>query len=344
MSRVPASLTPNYAPIGESPEGPPKLLVVIDTEEEFDWSAPFQRANNSVAAMDDIGRAQELFDEFGLRPTYVIDYPVASQERGFAALREYASTGRAQIGAHLHPWVSPPHDELVNSVNSYPGNLPAELEHAKLRLLVETIEANLGSRPTIYKAGRYGLGPNTARILEQEGFEIDLSLCAAFDHSGDGGPDYSDYDSRPFWFGPKNGLLGLPTTGAFLGMARSRSAGLHRLAQRAAFRPLRLAGIFSRLGLVERIQLSPEGQAFDDLARLTRGLVRRGIRTLSLSFHSPSMRPGCTPYVRNEHELHEFLATCRRYFEFFLEDLGGTLSTPNEILAQLRTPTSPDPN
>jgi hypothetical protein len=56
------------------------------------------------------------------------------------------------------------------------------------------------------------------------------------------------------------------------------------------------------------------------------------------------MRPGCTPYVRNERELHEFLGTCRRYFEFFLEDLNGTLSTPNEVLAQLRASASPAPD
>ena len=344
MARSSAGLTPNWRAIDEPRDSAPKLLVVIDTEEEFDWSAPFARENNSVEAMDDIGKAQAVFDEFGLRPTYVIDYPVASQERGYAALRDFASSGRAQIGAHLHPWVSPPHDESVNATNSYPGNLPAQLEQAKLRELLDTIEANFGARPSIYKAGRYGLGENTSRILEEEGLEIDLSLCSAFDLSGDGGPDYSRRDARPFWFGPSGRLLGLPTTGSFIGAAGGSSPGLHRFATRPGLRPLHLGGILSRLGIVERLLLSPEGHALDDLKRLTQSLIRRGIRTFSLSFHSPSMRPGCTPYVRNERELHEFLDTCRRYFEFFLEDLQGTLSTPNEVHAMLRTSDSSAPD
>lgn len=343
-TRPSAGLTPNCSPIDEAAASAPKLLVVIDTEEEFDWSKPFARANSTVAAMDDIGKAQDLFDEFGLKPTYVIDYPIASQERGYAALREFAAAGRAQIGAHLHPWVSPPFDEVVNSVNSYPGNLPAELERAKLRELTSTIEANFGARPTIYKAGRYGLGEHTAKALTAEGFEIDLSLCSAFDLSADGGPNYSERDARPYWFGEERSLLGLPTTGAFIGAGGNSSPGLYQFATRPALRPLHLPGILSRLGIVERLLLSPEGHAFEDLKRLTKSLFRRGIRTFSLSFHSPSMQPGHTPYVQNERELHEFLGVLRRYFEFFLEDLHGTLSTPDEVLAQLRpsAPSAPD--
>lgn len=335
-------LTPQYEPILEPDSEEPKLLVVIDTEEEFDWDSSFDRANDSVEAMRDIGHAQALFDEFGLRPTYVIDYPVASQETGYALLREYADDGRAQIGAHLHPWVSPPFEEDVNARNSYPGNLPAELERAKLERLLATIEENFGARPTIYKAGRYGLGPNSASLLTDLGFEIDLSLCSGFDFRGDGGPDYSNHDARPFWFGDHRRLLGLPTTGGFLGAAGGGSSGLYRLATRSPLRSLRVPGILSRLGVVERLMLSPEGHALGDLQRLTRGLYRRGIRTFSLSFHSPSMRPGHTPYVRNETELHEFLGTCRRYFEFFLGDLGGVLSTPHEVLSQLKAASPSD--
>ena len=64
----------------------PILLVVIDTEEEFDWTAAFDRGETAVKAMREIHRAQTLFDEFGIRPTYVVDYPVASQPDGFLPL------------------------------------------------------------------------------------------------------------------------------------------------------------------------------------------------------------------------------------------------------------------
>ena len=40
------SATPIDLPASE----PPTLFVVVDTEEEFDWSAPFSRQNTSVTA------------------------------------------------------------------------------------------------------------------------------------------------------------------------------------------------------------------------------------------------------------------------------------------------------
>ena len=60
------------------------------------------------------------------------------------------------MGAHLHPWVTPPHEEVVCLVNSYPCNLPDDLERRKLRVLSDAIEARLGRRATVYKAGRHG--------------------------------------------------------------------------------------------------------------------------------------------------------------------------------------------
>src|SRR3546814_6885075 len=94
-------------------------------------------------------------------------------------------------GTHLHPWVNPPFQEVVNATNSYPGNLPPELEHAKLAALTEAIAGAFGARPVVYKAGRYGVGPATAGILEALGYRIDVSVVPFTDFSDDGGPDFS---------------------------------------------------------------------------------------------------------------------------------------------------------
>lgn len=315
----------------------PQLLVVIDTEEEFDWEASpaFDRQNTSVEAIRDAYRAQNVFEELGIVPTWVIDYPIASQPIGTERLREWQAAGRALIGAHLHPWVSPPHEEEVNALNSYPGNLPAALERAKLEHLTATIEERTGRRPTVYKAGRYGFGPHTARTLVELGYGVDLSGCPAFDLSADGGPDYSTLGPEPYWFGPDRTLLGVPTSGAFVGwLARlaGRSAPfLHRAAHRPPFLQARLPGILSRTRALERLMLSPEGHDGVLLKRLTRALVARGVRTFTFSFHSPSLRPGCTPYIRDTRQLMEFLAVCREYFSWFLSELGGVATTPLEL-------------
>src|SRR5690349_4670914 len=60
--------------------GPPKLLVAVDTEEAFDWSKPYSRSETSVEHIKYQIRAQRIFECFGVKPIYVVDYPVASQE------------------------------------------------------------------------------------------------------------------------------------------------------------------------------------------------------------------------------------------------------------------------
>src|SRR5438093_3501846 len=88
-----------------------KLVVVVDTEEDFDWASGRSRSNTSVQALHCIGRIQSIFDEYRITPTYVIDYPVASRADGYQPLQEIHSVGRCLIGAHLHPWVNPPYEE-----------------------------------------------------------------------------------------------------------------------------------------------------------------------------------------------------------------------------------------
>ena len=50
--------------------GPPTLLVVIDTEEEFDWSAPFDRNSTQVHNIREQPLAQAILDAHAIRPTF----------------------------------------------------------------------------------------------------------------------------------------------------------------------------------------------------------------------------------------------------------------------------------
>jgi hypothetical protein len=99
--------------------GRPTLFVVVDTEEEFDWRAPLSREQTSVRAMRNIHLLQSLLTAASVKPTYVIDYPVATQRDGYGPLLDFHRSGEAEIGAHLHPWVTPPLDEQLTSRNSF---------------------------------------------------------------------------------------------------------------------------------------------------------------------------------------------------------------------------------
>ncbi len=322
------------APVRLPTDQPPLLLVLVDAEEEFDWSAGFHRANTGVSAIDAIERGQDVFDPFGIKPIYVVDYPVAAAPAAAARIGALARDDRAEIGAHQHPWVCPPHDEQVGDQLSFPGNLPAELEAAKLDRLTQAIEAGTGVRPRIYQAGRYGIGPNTARILADQGYTVDCSASPPFDYAPEGGPDYSAWAPEPYWFGARRDMLGLPCTGAYVGTAGGRSHGLHAWATRPGPRRLRAPGILARLGVVERLRLSPEGFALGDMQRLTDVLLARGVRVFLMSYHAPSLKPGCTEYVRDADELAAFLQRMRDYCRWFFEQRGGGTTT-TEGLATL---------
>lgn len=313
--------------ISPSPTTRPVLTVVVDTEEEFDWSQPFDRRNVGVSSIAAQPLAHErVFDKHGVVPTYVIDWPVATTPSSIEVLKTLMQEGRCEIGTHLHPWVSPPHTEEVNSFNSYAGNLPKELEFEKLRLLTEAITTNFGRPPKVFKAGRYGVGPHTAETIAKLGYTVDASVVPHTDMSADGGPDFSAHGRDPYWFeADGRRLMEQPATATYAGMLHQQGPWLHKLLLTSPAKALRLPGIASRLRMLERVKMTPEGYSLDELKRATRCLVKSGGRFVGLTYHSPSLQIGHTPYVRTQSDLDQFLRTLDSYIEFFKEEMNGVV-------------------
>lgn len=281
-----------------------RFLVFVDTEEEFDWTAPRRRDATSTRAIAALPEAHRRLRGHGVAPVYLVDHPVATSAAAIAVLRPLLEAGECEIGSQLHPWVNPPFDEALTVANSFPGNLPAAIEAAKLAALTSAITGAFGRRPITYRAGRYGVGPHTARLLEQQGYRLDTSVRALFDYSGEGGPDFSRRDAAPSWAGPARLLLELPLTTVLTGRARR----LGPAAYRAAGRVPRLRGLLARGRLLERVALTPEGTPLRDALRAIDTLLEDDVQILSISFHSPSVEPGHTPYVRDAADLRRFYA------------------------------------
>ena len=331
----PGSLFPDSEPI-RLPPGRPILCIIVDAEEEFHWGRPVSARNNATSSIRYQKRAHEVFSCYDARPTYLVTYPIASDPSAAAVLREYLADGRCDIGAQLHPWVTPPFDAATEERLSFPGNLPPALEREKLHRLAEAVRDSFAVQPTVYKAGRYGLGPSTAGLLEDEGFLVDTSLIPRTRYTDSGGPDFSAFDYGPFWFGSRRRLLELPVTRALTGLIAGGMPSLYGMAERKPLRSLRAAGLLARAGLLERITLSPEGSDLAAMLRLTRTLLKRGERIFTLSYHSPSLEPGNTPYVRTHRDLAEFLDRLSGFLSFFRDELGGAVLTVRELHDQLR--------
>lgn len=313
----------------------PVCTVLVDTEEEFDWSRPFSRDSVGVTSIEAQPLMLPLFRRFGIVPTHLVDWPVATTPAALAVLRPMVEARQCEIGAHLHPWVNPPHDETVCARHSYPGNLPPELEFQKLHALTCAIEGNFGLRPTVYRAGRYGIGANTAAVLESLGFETDCSVVPHTSFAADGGPDFRGRPDRPHWFGSNARLLEIPLSTGFAGRLARLGTTLFPALESPWPRRARLPGIAARLGLLERIRLTPEGNSLEDLCRLTRAMAAAGHRVFSFCYHSPSLQPGHTPYVRTADDLRAFVARCEGWFRFFVEEMGGRFAPVSALRADL---------
>ncbi|MFC4292048.1 polysaccharide deacetylase family protein [Sphingorhabdus arenilitoris] len=281
--------------------GGPRFLITVDTEEEFDWDAPFSRSAHGTEHVVAISRFQQMCESHRVKPAYLIDYPVANDPRAIELLGGYAHDGRADIGVQLHPWVNPPFDEIVNRDNSYACNLEPALERQKLSVLHETITENFRIKPDIYRAGRYGAGDATADILRELGICIDTSVRSHFDYSSQGGPDYFDYPLSPYWI-QRSELMELPITTVFRGILRKMGVSVFRdmLSSKTS------RSIMARTGMLERIALTPEGIPLTKAIEGIDCALQDGVPILNFSFHSPSLQPGHTNYVRNEADLEIF--------------------------------------
>ena len=297
---------PDTARATLAPEFGRRFVLFADAEEEFDWTQPLRRENVATTAVAALPEANRRFTARGLVPTYLVDWPVAADPASADAVARMVAAGECDIGTQLHPWVNPPHDEIVTRPNSFVGSLPAELERAKIAALTAKLTEAFGTRPVSYRAGRYGIGPNTARSLAAEGYRLDVSVRAHFDYSGEGGADFTDHPIWPYWL--ENGLLEVPLTACLSGAFSSAPSLL---------RNQHLRGPLSRTGLLNRVPLTPEGVSLREALHAIEVLLDRGTRLFSLSFHTPSVVPGHTPYVRDEADLRTFWAWWDGVFDLF---------------------------
>jgi hypothetical protein len=305
-----------------------RVLLTVDTEEEFDWGAPFSRENHGLSHVAAIPRFQRFCEGIGAHPVYLVDWPIARDPAAVEIIGDAVMRRTADVGVQLHPWVNPPFEEEVSRHNSFAGNLSPALEASKFNALRDRIESAFGTPPLIYRAGRYGLGPNTAKMLKQAGIRIDTSVRSLFDYSHEAGPDYSAHPLAPYWVDEERELLELPVTSAYWGPLRELGRPLQRLGKAAP----RALGALARLGLFERIALTPEGVSAEEAIRGIEIALDSGLPLLVLSFHSPSLAAGHTPYVRDEAGVEALYGWLTAVYAH-LARRGVRTATPSDILA-----------
>lgn len=181
------------------PERRPILIVTVDTEEEGLWSGQFVREGNRAENVAlGLPRFQELCERYGIQPTYLVDAPVLEDQQAVGLLRSLAERDSCEIGAHLHPWCTPPLEEQISPETTFLCNLKPHLQRAKLEWLTEKIQSVLGVRPTSFRAGRYGICPVALCALQNLGYVTDSSVLPFADYTNIGGPNFTHAPVVPY--------------------------------------------------------------------------------------------------------------------------------------------------
>lgn len=320
-----------------------QFIITIDTEEDS-WG-DYQRTGHRVDNILRIPRLQEVFDRYGALPTYLINWPVIMDDKACDILKSIQASGRCEIGTHCHPWNTPPFEEEINSANTMMCQLPKDLVREKLTRLTEATVQRLGIAPTAFRTGRWGFGADVAQALIENGYKVDTSVSPLVDWGDDFGPDYLRAPQRPYRFSPDDimaqcsdgPLVEIPASVGFLQGADRVLSRLRRLMAAPLARCMHLIGVFERLHLMNFRWLSPELSPAKDMIALARTLLRKRCPTLNLSFHSTTLLPGKSPYVRTEKDLDHFLNRIGKVLEFAVENNleFSTLSAAPERIHQL---------
>jgi hypothetical protein len=297
------------------------VFISVDTEEDS-WG-DYQSRYLSTANAKRLHGFQRLCERYGAVPTYLVDYPMTKVEPGPSVLRELAGAG-CEIGAHCHPWNTPPIEEELGERNSMLSNLPPGLVRAKMGALHAAVLENIGVAPVSFRAGRWALSASVTSALAELGYRVDTSISPFVDWRNFHGPDFRETPHWPFRFDPdeplspstQGQLVQVPASVGFLQRDQLRAHRFREWVRSVAPRQLRAIQILDRMRVLNRRWLSPEQSDGRDLVLLAQAIVAEGIPSLNLSFHSCSLEPGLTPYVRSEKDRREFFRRIEEFFDF----------------------------
>lgn len=312
-----------------------RFILTIDTEADNQWD---HGHDLTVENIKYIPRFQDLFNKYQIKPTYLVTSEICEDAFAKEIFTDYLSSSRAEIGAHLHAWTTPPFLEKDgyrrNDKNhAFAHELPDDLFTEKLKNLTNLIETTFGVRPLSFRSGRYGFNRNIARILADNLYLVDSSVTPYTSWTsfkgipgGSGGPDFLDKSPLPYMYEfDTDSLLEIPVTilPSRFPLNRNRTISGHyfrvvdnylilRALRRLLFKhqPLWLRPFpYMKIGL------------FDEIINEA---IRIKLPYIVMMFHSSELMPGCSIYRPDKDSIENLYGLLE---QFFLLLKGGKIGS-----------------
>jgi hypothetical protein len=216
----------------------------------------------------------------------------------------------AELGTHLHGEYAEPDAFEPEMTRVFQREYPEEVERAKLTWLTRRFRAAFDHAPRSFRAGRFGIGPNTIPILESLDYEVESSVTPSQDWSSAGAPglDFRAAPSQPYR--PDRVAPGVP--------GESRLWEIPITIRPRLWSRLPMIGRYST-GRWLRPTWGTAAQLIDTACAEIRDARRRGpLRPVVLNamFHNVEVIPGASPYARTEADAHAILARLTALLDF----------------------------
>ena len=287
------------------------FLITIDTEGDNIWSRPREVQTENARL---IPRFQHLCERFGLRPTYLVNYEMAMDDRFQEFAADVIGRGVAEIGMHLHAWNSPPLRPLTPDDDTFQPYLIEYSEpvmREKIAFMTDLLHERLGVRPVSHRAGRWAFDDRYADMLAAHGYRVDCSVTPGatwrFTRGAPGGAGGSDYLDAPRTVhfidsglegrsdGPR--LLEVPMT--VVPRSDQPPSRISRFLCRRLPRWGRLGGYVCP----KADWLRPNGSNLASMLTILDSEQVRAAGYAEFMLHSSELMPGGSPYFRDERSI-----------------------------------------
>lgn len=298
-----------------------KFIVTIDTECDC---SPTWHVSDPVAfkgVREGVrGILQPLFDFLEIKPVYFLSHEVMEDVESW----DYFSTIalRCELATHLHAGFMEPQkrkDEMAGCVRyEMQRQYQYEIEYAKMKKLTGLFEKKFSKKPFSFRAGRYGVGHSTGRILMELGYKVDSSVTPHIhwkDPYVKNTPNFIGLPEEPYrvsetgdiWKRGSASLLEVPIT----------------------IRPLPRK--WSRFWRKEVAWFRPWSSSTEVLKGMLDIAMRREQeeskeQVMVMMFHNMEVIPAASPYPQTMQDVLHYVASLKETLEYARE-IGGENST-----------------
>lgn len=309
------TLLPPPSAHGPAPRSRRLYALTVDTEEQWDWEGPFRTHGHRTDNLGLISQIQDIAEDTAAKATYLVTHAVLADTEARAAVLGLVDRPDVEIGAHLHPWNTPPLvEDPTPPPRTYTHRLPHDLIRAKLNTLHAAFLAQ-GLRPVSFRGGRYSSGPVVQGWLAQHGYACDLSVVPYTQWSMAGAPHYEQRTLQP-QRRPPNGpdqapLWEVPVGLGFTAEPFDRWARWFQAIEAGPLGRWHAIGLLRRLSVVNRVWLNFEQSSPDEMLEFLDAIRDTGYRHLVFTLHSSSLVPGATPYCPDRAAVERLLESMR---------------------------------